>query len=139
MKSQIFIFPLALLLLMCSPSCDEPLVLESGTWQLTAITGGPAPMQIPETLPKPITIQFQDGKVKGHGGCNGYGGNYSASGDQLSVPELISTKMFCQEASNYENAFFQTLQSARSYKINGNQLEIDCGDMGGLVFNYLQE
>lgn len=139
MKSQFFILPVALLLLMCSPACDEPLLLESGTWQLTAITGGPAPMQIPETLPKPITIQFQDAKVKGHGGCNGYGGNYSATGDQLAISELISTKMYCQDASSYENAFFQTLQNARTYKINNNQLEINCGDMGGLVFKYMHE
>lgn len=96
-------------------------------------------MEIPGTLPKPITIHFQEGKVKGHGGCNGYGGNYLAAGDQLSVSEIFSTKMFCQEASNYENAFFQTLQSARSFKISGNQLEIDCGDMGGLVFQWITE
>lgn len=96
-------------------------------------------MQIPETLSKPITIHFQDAKVKGHGGCNGYGGNYSAAGDQLSVSELISTKMFCQETSGYENAFFQTLQSAKSYRIEGKTLEVDCGDLGGLVFQIMTE
>lgn len=131
--------PVAFLLLMCSPSCDEPLILESGTWQLTAITGGSAPMQIPGTLSKPITAQFQGGKVKGHGGCNGYGGNYSANGNQLSVSELFSTKMYCQETSSFETAFFQSLQSAKSYRIEGKTLEIDCGDLGGLVFQNMAE
>lgn len=139
MKSQFFFFLVACVPVLVWPACEEPLALESGTWQLTAIVTNPEPMQIPANLQKHITIGFSGGKVKGHGGCNGYGGEYTASDSQLAVSGLISTKMYCQETSNYETAFFQSLQSARSYQIEGKTLEIICGDMGSLVFQIKAE
>jgi hypothetical protein len=45
------------------------------------------------------------------------------------------TKGECpQKIMQLETRFLQMLEKSRSYNISGSNLEVDCGDMGGLVF-----
>lgn len=107
------------------------LSLEGHTWRLHEFTGSPF-QQVPESIE--ITLLFEAGKASGNGGCNRIGGSYTDSGNSLTFSGLISTKMFCEAAAQWENRFLSALEKSQSYKIEGRTLTIDCGEKGGLVF-----
>lgn len=106
--------------------------LETSVWQLTQILVDPVPLNVPDSLP--ISVKFVEGRLEGHGGCNGFGGNYKADGNKLNVSGLIRTEMFCEGASQWEDNFLQRLEKSQTYQIKDETLEILSGDMGGLVF-----
>lgn len=106
--------------------------LEGKVWQLTTVAVDPQPQKVPADLP--ITIKFEAGAIEGHGGCNGYGGSYTLKGKQLAISGIIHTEMYCEGASEWENLFLERLPYAKSYRLTGESMEIDCGDMGNLVF-----
>ncbi len=86
---------------------------------------------------KEPTLVFDKDKmtVSGNGGVNGYGGDYTVKGNELTVSEVVHTLMAStNEALNtQETAFFKILDSAQSFKIDGKQLTIT-GTEGTLVF-----
>ena len=106
--------------------------LEGKVWQLVTIAVDPEPLQVPADLP--ITVKFEAGKIEGHGGCNGYGGNYTLNGNKLGISGIIHTERYCEGASEWENRLLERLQAAKSYTVQGERMEINCGDMGNLVF-----
>ncbi len=106
--------------------------LEGKVWQLVTIAVDPEPMQVPANLP--VTVKFESGKVEGHGGCNGYGGDYTLKGNSLGISSIVQTEMHCEGASEWESRFLQSLQLAQSYTVEGERMEINCGDMGNLLF-----
>ncbi|HET8572886.1 MAG TPA: META domain-containing protein [Edaphocola sp.] len=100
-----------LLLMSCSmfkpgarkASTDKtpPVASLSGTsWQLDSIIG----FKPEKELVKPVTLNFSDtsNEVYGFGGCNGYGGRYAQSRDELRFSRLLSTKMYCAVGSRTE-------------------------------------
>lgn len=106
--------------------------LEGKTWQLTLFAVGPEPRGVQAGTT--VTIKFEGGKIEGHGGCNGYGATYVLNVHQLSINNITATEMYCDNASEQESRFFEQLRFAQRYSIRGEILEIDCGDMGNLVF-----
>lgn len=115
------------------PPPKEKIGLETAVWQLTSILAD-APMQVPDTLPVPITVKFSDGNVEGFGGCNSFGGKYTVADTRLTIGSIRITRMFCEGASEWENQFVQRLEKSQTFKIDGERLEISSGDTGGLVF-----
>lgn len=74
-----------------------------------------------------ITIKFSaEGRVSGSGGCNSYGGDYTAHGKKLSFSPLISTKRACADetATRQEQEYFKALQAATGFAIEGDHLKI---------------
>lgn len=106
--------------------------LEGMVWQLTTFSGDAAPQTVPAEVT--ISIKFEAGKINGHGGCNHVGGAYVLDGNTLKVSELISTKMYCENAMKWESMFLQSLEKSKSYAIQGETLEIDCAEKGKLLF-----
>ncbi len=45
--------------------------------------------------PRPTLVFGSDGKVSGNAGCNGYGGPYTQSGNELKLGPLVSTLRGC--------------------------------------------
>ena len=74
------------------------------------------------------TLHFgADGQATGNAGCNSFFGPYRASGNSLSVGPLGSTSRLCPDPEGLmeqEAQFLRTLQSAASFRIDGNTLEI---------------
>ncbi|MDO8969322.1 MAG: META domain-containing protein, partial [Saprospiraceae bacterium] len=70
----------------------------------------------------------------GRGGCNNIGGTYVKKRKNLTISQLLSTKMFCEDAMKWESMYLQQLEKSQSYSINGETLEINCGDSGNLIF-----
>ncbi len=85
-----------------------------------------------------LTLTFDDEKktVSGSGGVNGYGGDYEADGNKLTISGVIHTLIAStnQALNDQENAFFNIMESAQSYKIDGQKLTIT-GTEGVLVFS----
>ena len=69
-----------------------------------------------------ITFDIDMKRFGGKGGCNGMGGNLKVEGAKIAMSQIISTKMFCQDTSKVENAFFAKLEEANRYEIKGEML-----------------
>lgn len=98
-----------------------------GTWTVSemGISGGSALVPV---LNAKITATFDDsGNLGGNGGCNGYGSSYTLSGrvaefgKEIAIGPIISTLMYCEATSAQETTYFQILQDAESYAVEGDQ------------------
>lgn len=105
--------------------------LVSHTWHLTAITGFTI-----ENTSKPVSLSFIDSskRVGGYGGCNGYGGEYTADESSLKIEKVLSTMMACSVGTKTEQRYHAALRTVDHYKITGDKLELSAGKEVKLVF-----
>jgi heat shock protein HslJ len=63
-------------------------------------------------------VRFEsEGRLQGHGGCNGFFGAWRVEGGQVAIGPLGATRMECGEpAMSVELPFFEALQAARHWK-----------------------
>jgi len=105
------------------------------TWVLKSY-GQPGSLT-PVTTQRETTLTFDKNKmtISGNGGVNGYGGDFTVKGNEITFNGVVHTEMAStDEALNsQENAFFRILGGADSFKIDGLQLTI-AGTEGTLVF-----
>ena len=69
-------------------------------------------------------------RITGRAGCNTYSAGYRASGNSLSVDPPIATLMMCETPAGVmqqEQQYLAALQSAGTFQISGNQLQIRSG------------
>lgn len=87
-----------------------------------------------------ITLTFESGEMRGSAGCNSYFGPVEIDGNEMTVGLLGATQMMCPEPiMEQEGAYLAALQSAASYRIQGDRLEIaDSSGKTALVFGVLQ-
>ncbi len=124
MKFCLF-FCLALALHACgvknnqSPQPDP----EGITWtlqQLHTLPGATIPTQNTPTL----LLDKSTGKANGSGGCNSFFAGYSRDGETLDISNIASTKMFCPDRQELENAYFSALDAANRIVLKGNILQL---------------
>jgi heat shock protein HslJ len=103
----------------------DPALLGTWTVREMGLQGGSAPVPV---LNAKITAAFDDsGNLGGNGGCNGYGSSYTLSGritefgKEIAIGPIISTLMYCEATSAQETTYFQILQDAESYAVEGDQ------------------
>ena len=83
------------------------------------------------------SLQFGDGRIAGHSGCNRYTGRYEQDGNRLSFGPIASTRMACPaERMKMERAWFQMLGKVRSFEATHLVLELKGSD--GTVIATLQ-
>ncbi|MCK6629047.1 MAG: META domain-containing protein [Anaerolineae bacterium] len=106
----------------CSATGTASVSLEQTTWQLDQLGTQPALKERPVTL----VFQADDSTVGGGAGCNSYGGRYSLNDNQLTISDLASTLMACEESEimEQEQKFLTSLGQAAGYKLEGNHLTI---------------
>lgn len=84
-----------------------------------------------------LILQFEDGnEASGSGGCNMFGAQYKvASGNRLSIKDVVSTMMACSDEalSEQETQYFDALRSAESFEMAGDILTIHYGDGQGVL------
>lgn len=107
-SSSVVFVQCGLLLSMISPTLLAQ-ELAGSEWRPTEIRGASVAPAID------AFVRFQsDGRMVGHGGCNGFFGSYQLDGDNISIGSLGSTTMECEELQmSVELAFLETLQSAK--------------------------
>lgn len=70
----------------------------SGTWVLKSFNGQDANKIFTRKLPT-LNIDQTTSQISGFGGCNGISGTFSYKMGVFSAPNMISTMMFCEDAS----------------------------------------
>ncbi|BCX14060.1 MAG: hypothetical protein KatS3mg085_592 [Candidatus Dojkabacteria bacterium] len=72
-----------------------------------------------------ITIKFEENnKVSGFGGCNDYTAKFEINEDSFNIYEINKTKMFCENVSVVENAFFQVLELVNKIEVSDDTLTL---------------
>ena len=88
--------------------------IANSQWVLSDVVKGKTP-----------TLNIENGKLSGNGGCNNYFGEVilDAASGSFGVDKVGSTKMACNYMTEEQN-YFKMLSEANSYKVSGNTLEI---------------
>lgn len=60
----------------------------------------------------------------GNGSCNTFGSTTTIDKNEISFKNIFSTKMYCQEVQQTENAFFINLGKATRYEIDDNVFKL---------------
>jgi heat shock protein HslJ len=105
---------LALAVSACSMGGEAPGGgLEGTSWVVESIGGAsPAPASAP------TMIFGEDGSVSGSSGCNQYSGTFRTDGDAITISQLASTMMACEdERMAVEAAFSAALSGSSAWRL----------------------
>lgn len=128
MKNTIILALIVCLFSSCLEKID-PKSLTNTKWELTELAG--------KTLPTSAkaTLNFADSlKISGKSFCNNYGGQAEIVNNKVSLKNVFSTKMFCQETASEENAYLNALNETNSAKMVDGKLHLLKGEETLLVF-----
>jgi heat shock protein HslJ len=110
----------------------EPTSLVGTTWVATHYNNGKGGVTTLLAGTEITAVFGEDGTVAGSASCNNYSAGYEVSGDSISIGPAATTRMMCSEPEGImeqENAYLAALQSAATYRIEGERLEM--WDSGG--------
>jgi heat shock protein HslJ len=101
--------------------------LDGSSWIVTAYNNGQQAV-VSVLIGSEITAQFADEeKITGQAGCNNYFASCRVDGEEISIGQPGSTRKFCAEPEGImeqESLFLTALQSAATYKITGEKMEL---------------
>jgi heat shock protein HslJ len=129
MKRIFLIAIVVLALAACSPAKPDL----SGEWILVSYGDSFSPTS---ALPDVDTsIKFENGQMNGNVGCNGFGGTYELSGDQITFSGIMSTMMYCEETSVQEQAVLGVFSDSVKLPIqlNSDTLMITSADGASII------
>ncbi|MFO1036809.1 MAG: YbaY family lipoprotein [Geminicoccaceae bacterium] len=100
--------------------------LRNTYWRLTRLADKPVTAAFDQR--EPHIILRLDGKLSGSGGCNQLAGTYESDGDTLRFGPLAMTRMACPDGMDVEQAFAAALDATRTFRIEGEHLELQGED-----------
>jgi heat shock protein HslJ len=116
-----------------APTANAQATIENTYWKLIELNGQPVAMAENQNREQHMILQPSDSTVKGHGGCNGFGGNYELKpGDRIKFSKLISTMMACDNTET-ENQYFKVLETADNYNLVNDTLVLNKARMAPLA------
>jgi heat shock protein HslJ len=84
-----------------------------------------------------IALDFgTDGQITGNAGCNNYFGYYQLSGNNITIGQPANTSLTCAEPEGVmeqEAEFLATLQTAATFRIDGDMLEVRSADQVAII------
>ena len=103
--------------------------LENTQWALVSFD------ETPVVQGSGITLLLAAGRVSGSGGCNTYSGTDRVEGSKISFDTVTSTKRACVNAppTEQEGRYFEALQTASEYMVEGDQLRITYDNGKGVL------
>lgn len=106
--------------IMKKGNTDQSESLYENKWSLKKIQ---TRNNVPD-MPSKAFIRFDQEKKRagGNGGCNTFGGSLIVINDLISISNIISTKMFCEETQQAEDAFFKQLEKVNRFEIKSKTL-----------------
>jgi heat shock protein HslJ len=124
---------LILIVLFMLTACSSAKPDISGDWKL--VSYGDASNPTPAIPNVDTSIQFESGQMSGNVGCNGFGGAYQLSGDQITFSGVMSTMMYCEETSAQEQGTLGVFSDGVKLSIqrNGDTLIITSADGASVV------
>lgn len=125
-------FLLALALAGCRSVKPENLI-----WDLVVIRGAPAQSDTDGRKPT-LRLDATGQRAGGTTVCNGYSGPYTLKGDSLAFGPIVSTRRACVDAelNRQEAAFLASLGATRTWRANGDTLELH--DETGVAAKFLE-
>ena len=109
----------------CAPT--EHAELRNTYWKLLEIDG--RRVVTPEGMREAhLVLAPDEGRVRGHAGCNGFFGTFETIGDRLSFSDTGVTAMACPEGMDTEQAFLRTLGETTRFSISGQILTLYADD-----------
>ena len=113
---------LATLTACTAPIAGTPapsVTLPGTTWVVTHISGTAVQTDAPPTM------SFKDGQVSGSTGCNRYFGPVTITGSKVSIGQVGSTQMACEQPlMDQEQRFLTALASVATAQSTGTGLEL---------------
>ena len=101
--------------------------LWGSSWSVSSYNNGRGDV-VPVAVEVRMTLVFAaDGKVRGHGGCNEFAGEYENSETMLKMNPVASTFWVCAASGDimgHEAQYFSALARAATYAIDGSRLTI---------------
>jgi len=75
-------------------------------------------------------IKFDEAKQSagGNGSCNSFGGNSTITRNEISIKNIFSTKMYCEDVQRTEDIFLKQLEKVNRYEIAGTSLSLYQGE-----------
>lgn len=107
--------------------------LKSGDYKLISVEG--------ESVDNPkaaFNIDIENNRISGNTGCNTFGGELSASQDNISFGMMQVTKMYCDKGMELERKFLGNLKDIKKFSYQGNVLQLLSADGKTLVTAELQ-
>jgi heat shock protein HslJ len=102
----------------------SPMPSVQGSWAVTSFFDGSAATT--PTAGSDLTVAFlPDGRVRGNGGCNEFGGPYAVSGNEIAIGPLMSTTTTCGgDIDARELGYLSALEQAAIWAIESGRLEL---------------
>jgi heat shock protein HslJ len=112
------------------PLAMDPADLVNTSWRLTSLNGAALPGDVS------LTLELQNGTMRGHAGCRDYRGVYEAENDHISFPslEMLTTECASQELLVLEGEFTTYLSETRYFRLEGDTLELSTAGGQSLLF-----
>jgi heat shock protein HslJ len=108
-------------------SVVQPLPLSGTNWSMLYYNNGKDAL-VSALAGTEVTALFNvDENLTGSAGCNNYGASYQASGSMTEIGPVATTRMYCSEPEGImeqESEYLTALQSAASYRIEGQELSL---------------
>jgi heat shock protein HslJ len=117
----------------------EPAPLTGTTWQMTSYNNGREAVVSPLRGTEITALFGEDGSLTGSAGCNSYATTYELDADNITLGSIGITFKMCTEPEGImeqESAYLAALESARSYGIEGDTLELMDAE-GGRAVSYV--
>jgi heat shock protein HslJ len=102
----------------------EDAALEQTNWQLTTFVSNETARSL--LADSEIRATFQNGTIRGHGGCNQFQGDYDRNGNRMHMGGMIVTDLHCGDEAlmAQEEEFLSALRAVERFEIDGPQLSL---------------
>lgn len=82
-----------------------------------------------------IKFDATENTAIGRGGCNNFRGSFTVNGKSVTIANVLSTKMFCEQFGEQEADFFKQLERVNRYGITDAKLVLYNNDQALLEFS----
>jgi heat shock protein HslJ len=100
--------------------------LAGTNWLVTGYNNGKQAV-VSVIIDTQLTANFgADGQLSGSAGCNNYTGSYKTDSSNITIGPLAATRKLCQpdEVMQQEAQYLAALETAATYRIDGNRMEL---------------
>lgn len=106
----------------------------SGTWTLKYITGPRIAFDglYPDKKPN-VVFDLSENRISGNTSCNGFSGEVTIDGDNITIGKVIQTMMACEGIG--EQTFTGMLPSINKFKVANNILSFYAGEVEMMRFS----
>ncbi len=119
-------------------SADPDRPLTATRWQVDTVLDGQSASSVPTGAT--AFLEFADGKVQGHTGCNNLGGTAVLAEKTIAFAEISTTRMACADDVNrLERAVLATLKGDVTWQVTADRLTLTGPDGHGLQLRAAQK